>query len=489
VSGTAKLNAAIEARHCVRILLVDDDAVLRRDLGAALDARWPGVVCASDGQEAMRLVSDRDRAPFHVVLSAMFLLSVDGVAILRAARERESDTAVVLMASRDGVDSAVSAMSLGAYDVIAKPAAIDRIVLRVARAVEHGRLLDEVKGLRDQVSTWREDFIVANSASMRDIVETARSAAAVRATVLLTGETGTGKEVIAGLIHSHSPRASGPFVKVNCAALPETLLESELFGHERGAYTGADQRRIGLFERASEGTLLLDEIAETSPATQVKLLRVLQDQEFYRLGGTEPLRTNARIIAATNRDLRAALQDGSLREDFYYRINVIQLHLAPLRERREDIKLLAERYRERFARELGRPCTGFTGAAMDLMIGYPWPGNVRELRNAIERSVLLAQGTSIDSGDLHLASAGLPAHGREWQIDLPPDGLSLHTVERALVLAALRRTGFVQKDAAPLIGVSQRKLNYMIARMGIVHESWRRNREPNESSATLDVKT
>ena len=218
-------------------------------------------------------------------------------------------------------------------------------------------------------------------------------------------------------------------------------------------------------------------------------MRVLQDQEFYRLGGTVAQRTDARIIAATNRDLAKALQDGALREDLYYRINVIQIHLAPLRDRREDIEALAESYRERFARELGRPCMGFTKAALQRMVSYAWPGNVRELRNAIERSVLLSNGTRIDASDIHLGAVSQRASDEEWQIDLPPDGLSLHTVERALVLAALRRTGFVQKDAAQLIGVSKRKLNYMIARMGLVHESWRRNRDPGEPAPSPDAET
>lgn len=455
----------------------------------ALAPRWPGLIDVADGDAALMRIRDSESPSFHVVLCDLHLPGASGDIIQPAALERDPDTAFLLMTAHASVDSAVSAMAAGAFDFIQKPFDLAQLEVRVERAVEHVRLRGELTELRSQVAGAPGDFVVANSPAMRSAVETAQRVAAVRSTVLLTGETGTGKEVIAGLIHAYSPNAAGPFVKVNCAALPETLLESALFGHERGAFTGADRQHIGHFEQASHGTLLLDEIAETSPATQAKLLRVLQEQEFYRLGGTTAQRTHARVIAATNRDMREALRDGSLREDLYYRINVIEIHLDPLRDRREDIEALAEHYRERFAHELGRPCMGFTEAALAHMVAYPWPGNVRELRNAIERSVLLGSGTQIDVPDVQLGGAGFPGAGEEWKIELPPNGLSLHTVERALVLAALRRTGFVQKDAAELMGVSKRKLNYMIARMGLVHESWRRNRDGVEPATTQDGDT
>lgn len=466
-----------------RILVVEDNEALREAIVMVLGEQWSSVIEVSDGQSAIEMIADSER--FDVVLCDLRLPGPDGTQIQRATQQRDSRTAFVLMTAFATVDNAIAAIQRGAFDFIQKPFDLEELELRVRRAVEHGRLLEEVSELRCQVSGVRDDFIVANSEAMRSAVATAKRVAGIRSTVLLTGETGTGKEVIAGLIHSHSSHAARPFIKVNCAALPETLLESELFGHERGAFTGADHQRVGRFEQANGGTLLLDEIAETSPATQAKLLRVLQDQEFYRLGGTAVQRTSARIIAATNRDLDQALRDGSLREDLYYRINVIEIHLQPLRERREDIKALAERYRERFSLELGRLCTGFTDAAISRMESYSWPGNVRELRNAVERAVLLSDGTQIDVADIHLES---PRHHRgdaEWEIKLPPNGVSLHTVERALVLAALRRTGFVQKDAAQLIGVSKRKLNYMIQRMELVHPSWRRNRATPDSGRAI----
>jgi transcriptional regulator with GAF, ATPase, and Fis domain len=293
--------------------------------------------------------------------------------------------------------------------------------------------------------------------------------------VLLTGETGTGKEVIAGLIHRLSPRADGPLVKVNCAALPETLLESELFGHERGAFTGADRQRVGRFEQASGGTLFLDEVGDMSPATQAKLLRVLQDQEFHRLGGTQCLRTDARIVAATNQELSERIREGRFREDLYFRLNVIRIHLPPLRERPEDLMALAQRFLVGFAQELSRPARGFSQAALERLRSHPWPGNVRELHNTIERAVLLCEGRRLEAADLALGPVAGEAGGA-WR-ELPADAIDLRAVERRLVHEALSRTGFVQKDAARLLGVSRRKLNYMIQRMGITHPSWRRNRD------------
>ncbi|MFT5441085.1 MAG: DNA-binding NtrC family response regulator [Myxococcota bacterium] len=460
-----------------RILVVDTDSETRSAAAAALRLCVATVVETDSVSSAIELVSDSAKDAFDLVLSDLHVTVADGQLLQRAVHERDPHTSFVLMSADASVEKVVDAMRTGAFDFIQKPLDLSQLEFRVLRALDHRRLVKEVHQLRNRHQGPLDDFVVANSPSMAAAVSTAKQVAAIRSTVLITGETGTGKEVIAGLIHTYSAQAKGPFIKINCAALPETLLESELFGHEQGAFTGADRQRIGLFERAVDGTLLLDEIAETSPATQAKLLRVLQDQEFYRLGGNEPQRTNARIVAATNRDLGEALRDGSLREDLYYRINVIQIHLEPLRERREDIDGLADLYLEQFARDLGRTCVGFTAAARARMASYAWPGNVRELRNAIERSVLLCDETLIDAAGIHLQQAdGTLGDHSEWRIDMPAGGLSLQTVERALVLAALRRTGFVQKDAAQLIGVSKRKLNYMIQRMGLVHENWRRNR-------------
>jgi transcriptional regulator with GAF, ATPase, and Fis domain len=311
---------------------------------------------------------------------------------------------------------------------------------------------------------------VGESAALAAAVELATRVAPTRSTVLLTGETGTGKELLAELIHARS-RVRGSFVKVNCAALPETLLESELFGHERGAFTGADRTRIGRFEQANGGTLFLDEIADMSPATQAKLLRVLQDQEFHRLGGTRALRTNARIVAATNRDLEAAIREGRFREDLYFRLDVIGIRLPPLRERPEDVAGLARHFLAELARALERPLEGFEAGALERLRAHPWPGNVRELRNVVERAALMADGPRIERVDLAPA-----ARGARPAAELALEGLTLREAERLLVESALRRSGFVQKRAAQLLGVSRRKLNYIVARLGVTHPSWRRHR-------------
>ena len=322
--------------------------------------------------------------------------------------------------------------------------------------------------------------IFANAPAMREAVDVARRVGPARSTVLVTGETGTGKELVAALVHASSPRRGGPFVEVNCAAVPDTLLESELFGHERGAFTGAEQRRRGRFEQASGGTLLLDEIGELSLATQAKLLRVLQDQAFHRLGGTSLLRTDARIVAATNRDLEACVAEGAFRRDLYYRLAVVPIHVPPLRERPQDLMPLAEHFRARFAEELERDVRCFSPGAIDRLRSHAWPGNVRELRNAIERAVLLCEEPRIDAEDLSLERSGLREADAGFRLELPDGGVSLDAIERRAVQLALERAGYVQKDAAHLLGVSRRKLNYAVRRMGITHPTWRRNRSRSD---------
>jgi transcriptional regulator with GAF, ATPase, and Fis domain len=320
--------------------------------------------------------------------------------------------------------------------------------------------------------------IVGRSPALREAYDLARRVAPTRSTVLITGETGTGKELLARLVHEASPRGEGPFVEVNCAALPETLLESELFGHERGAFTGADRRRVGRFEEASGGTLFLDEIGDLAPATQAKLLRVLQDQAFHRLGGTQTLRTDARIVAATNAELEAKVARGEFRDDLYFRLDVIRIQLPPLRERPGDAEDLARHFLAELGNASGPVPRGFSPAALRHIREHAWPGNVRELRNAVERAILLADGERIEAPDLNLAQAS-PAASDGWRPELPPAGWSLADLERALVVEALRNSRWVQKEAARRLGVSPRKLNYMIASMGITHPSWRRNRRPD----------
>jgi DNA-binding NtrC family response regulator len=460
-----------------RILVVEDNHALRRGICLALRDVWDEVDEAASGDLAIEWIGDPRRDAYDVIVSDLRLPGADGVAVLRAARERDPRTSVLLLTAYGSIETAVHAMREGAFDFVQKPMDLEQLELRVARAIDHRRLLHEVDELRaERVSRAAGEPIVGDSAALRASLDLAQRVAPTRSTVLITGETGTGKELVAGLVHRASPRAGGPLVKVNCAALPETLLESELFGHERGAFTGADRQRVGRFEEASGGTLFLDEIGDMSHATQAKLLRVLQDQEFHRIGGTRILRTDARIVSATNQDLEAGTREGRFRQDLFFRLNVIRIHLPPLRERPEDLIALAHHFLRRFALEVGRPLRGFDAAALARIRDHRWPGNVRELRNAVERAVLMAEGPLVTAADLSLFERADAAAAGTWRPELPAEGVSLRDVERELVVEALRRTGFVQKDAAALLGVSRRKLNYMIRRMGITHPGWRRNR-------------
>jgi DNA-binding NtrC family response regulator len=465
-------------RHA-RILIVEDNDRLRRGIARALRESWEEVHEAASGEEAVASLRDAATEPFDVVLSDLRLPGMDGLEVLRAARERNAQTSVVLLTAYGTIEAAVEAMREGAFDFVQKPIDLEQIELRVARAVEHGRLVAEVEELRaERDARDAAADVIGDSPALRGAVDLARRVAPTRSTVLLTGETGTGKEVLAGLIHRFSPRRDRPLVKVNCAALPETLLESELFGHERGAFTGADRPRIGRFEQASGGTLFLDEVGDMSPATQAKLLRVLQDQEFHRLGGTRILRTDARIVAATNRDLAERVRGGSFREDLLFRLDVIRIELPPLRQRAEDVVALAHRFLREFSAQSPRPARGFSEGALRRLQGHTWPGNVRELRNAIERAVLMAEGVRIRAEDLALCGEGLHPASNASALRASEAPVELHEMERRFVVEALERVGWVQKDAARLLGVSRRKLNYMIQRMGITHPSWRRNRPP-----------
>ena len=329
-----------------RVLVVEDNDTLRRGICRALQESWSVIDSVSSGDGAIARISDPAIDPYEVVVTDLRLPGADGIEVLRSALERDPRASVILMTAYGSIETAVEAMRAGAFDFVQKPLDLEQIELRVVRALEHRWLLSEVTEPRAERDALRaSEVLVAESPALREALDLVNRVAPTRSTVLITGETGTGKEVIAGLIHELSPRSGGPLVKVNCAALPDTLLESELFGHERGAFTGADRQRIGRFEQASGGTLFLDEIGDMSPATQAKLLRVLQEQEFHRLGGTRVLRTDARIVAATNQDLTGEIEAHRFREDLYFRLNVIRIHLPPLRERPEDLLALAHRER------------------------------------------------------------------------------------------------------------------------------------------------
>lgn len=373
------------------ILVVDDEPNIRRVLSAVFEKAGYQVLTAENGRKALDVISSEPG--LDVVVCDLIMPDLNGVEVLEAAREINPGLSVVMITAHGTIKTAVDAMKIGAFDYITKPFDMDEIKLVVKNAIERSELLKENTQLKQELkSRYKFEGIIGNSGKMQEVYKIVERVANSNATVLIRGESGTGKELIARAIHYNSPRAVKPFVAVSCAALPETLLESELFGHEKGAFTGAAGRKAGRFELANQGTLFLDEVPEISPAMQVKLLRVLQEREFERIGGTKTLRVDVRLIAATNRDLEQAVANGEFRADLYYRLQVIQVFLPSLRERREDIPDLVEHFLAKFSDQNGKSLKYVSQETMDMLMHYSWPGNVRELENAIERCVVLADG-------------------------------------------------------------------------------------------------
>ncbi len=462
------------------ILVVEDHTALRDALAIALGAKGHRVVTAARGDAGLKALEGQ---AFDVVVTDLKLPGADGLQVLETAKQTQPRAPVILMTAHGSMEAVVHALRLGALDFIEKPFDIDEMEARIEKALEQGNLAETVHGLRETLlAPYQPENIVGECPQLTAALEMARKVAPAKAGVLVTGDTGTGKELIAGAIHALSPRAAGEFVPVNCAAIPDTLLESELFGHERGAFTGAARRRVGRFERASGGTLFLDEIGDMSLATQAKILRVLQDGHIERLGGEEPLTVDVRVIAATHRKLTTEVQEGRFREDLYYRLNVISIHLPPLRERENDVILLARHFVKKYCADLKRPLIGFSPEALEALRNHTWPGNVRELRNAVERAVLLAEGQNIAPPDLGLGPPVRPPEaagdmeGERFRFRFPPEGISLKDAEKELILAALRNCHWVQKEAARLLGVTKRAIHYKIEQHGITHPSWAKNR-------------
>src|SRR6188472_2469532 len=457
-----------------RILIADDHDALRRGLARALTAAGHEVEEAPNGNQAIERLHE---GHFDVVLSDLKMGGSDGLDVLRTTKTLHPSTAVILMTAFGSVHTAVEAMKSGAFDYVQKPFEIEEMEVKIEKALEMRRMRHELDYLRHtQNDIYDFDRIVGNSGALQRVLGVVRKVAKSNTTVLIRGETGTGKELIAGAIHHNSLRASRNFVKVNCAALPETLLESELFGHEKGAFTGADRQRIGRFEQADGGTLFLDEIGDMSASTQAKILRVLQEHEFERLGGTRTIKVDVRLIAATNRDLSAMVASGHFREDLYYRLNVVTIEMPPLRERKEDIAALGNFFIRRFAGELKKKIQGPEPDALKLLMRYHWPGNIRELENAIERAMLLADGTHIAVDDLRLGdttTTGSPREGASI-VKIPPTGVALEEVERLTLIEALKMSNWVQKDAAELLSISPRVMNYKIKTLGIEFPRGRR---------------
>jgi DNA-binding NtrC family response regulator len=444
-----------------RVLIVDDEANARMALAELLRDEGYSVETAADGFKALPKLDEF--AP-DVVVTDLKMPGIDGIELMHKVRERDPDCVLVVMTAYGAIDTAVKAMREGAADYLTKPINIEEMSLVLARELERKRLRAEAGQLRERLAArHRIPNIVGASPAMQQVFNTVLQVAPSRASVLITGESGTGKELIAAAIHEHSPRAAGPFVKLHCAALAETLLESELFGHERGAFTGAVGRRDGRFQQADRGTLFLDEIGDISPATQVKLLRFLQEHEFERVGGNQTIKVDVRIVAATNRNLIERVKSGHFREDLYYRLNVVSIEVPPLRARPSDIPLLASHFLARYAKENGKHISGFSDEALERMVRYPWPGNVRELENAVERAVVVSRGELIRPEDLTPAIAVFAGSATASSDGMPPiPGSTLAELEKFAILRTLEHTGGSTSRAAEMLGISPRKIQYKL---------------------------
>src|SRR6187455_2092912 len=413
-----------------RILIADDHDSLRRGLAQAVAEAGHDVEEAPNGNAAIEKLHE---GFFDVVVSDLKMGGSTGLEVLKTAKTLHPSSAIILMTAFGSVSNAVEAMKAGAFDFVQKPFEIEEMEVKIEKAIEMRRMQNQIDYLRHAAGDIYDfDRIIGSSGALEKVLAVVRKVAKSNTTVLVRGETGTGKELIAGAVHHNSLRAARNFVKVNCAALQENLLESELFGHEKGAFTGADKQRIGRFEQADGGTLFLDEIGDMSPNTQAKILRVLQEHEFERLGGTRTIKVDVRLIAATNRDLSAMVAAGQFREDLYYRLNVVTIEMPPLRERKEDIVPLGHAFIKRFAGELKKKIDGIEPDAQKLLMRYNWPGNIRELENTIERAILLAEGRAIASVDLRLGevqtAGGTRDHGTV--VKIPPTGIPLEDIER-----------------------------------------------------------
>lgn len=439
-----------------RILVVDDEANAREALAELLREEGYEVETASDGRKALMLL---ERFDADVVLTDLKMPEIDGLELINRAREIHPNLTFVVMTAFGSIDTAVEAIKRGAENYLTKPLDLSAVTALVERALEKSLLVREAARLREQVgSRLSVPGIIGDHPSMQRVLKTVEQVANSRATVLVSGETGTGKELIAAAIHHLSNRRDKPFVRLNCAALAESLLESELFGHERGAFTGAQMRREGRFKQADGGTLFLDEISEIPLSTQVKLLRFLQERTFERVGGNETLTVDVRVIAATNRDLRKAMEANAFREDLYYRLDVVRIDLPPLRARPSDIPMLAQHFLEKYARENGREIVGFTDEAIRALLSYSWPGNVRELENAIERAVVLSNEERLGVEGFERTNS--LAHAGDLSALIP--GISLKEIERIAIEKTLAATNGSRAKTAEILGISRRTLQYRL---------------------------
>jgi len=440
------------------ILVVDDESLIRFALNDRLTADGYKVVEAESAAQAIAKSQDG----VDLVLLDYKLPDGDGLSVLKRIKEKHPDTLVILLTAHTGVEIAVEAMKQGAYHYANKPFNLDEISMLVAKALETTELRREVKSLREsQAQPYSFDRIVGEGPAVSAVKALLKKVAASPAsTVLLTGESGTGKDLAAKVLHYNSARAGKPFMNITCSALPEALMESELFGHERGAFTGADRQKRGLFETADGGTVFLDEIGEMVPGLQAKLLRFLEEKTFKRVGGSVDIKVDVRVVAATNRNLQDEVKQGRFRDDLFYRLNVLPILLPPLRERADDISRLVAFYVDVYNTEFKKKIRGVTPEAMEQIQRHPWPGNIRELRNAIERAMLLSDGPMLDTGDFSAGGAVTMRLGES--VELPAAGLDLEQLERSLVVQALERTGWNQTKAAALLGLNRDQIRYRV---------------------------
>ena len=447
------------------ILLVEDDVSLRRIMQLRLEAGPYRVTCVASAEEAIAAV---ERQPFHLVVSDLMMPGLSGLDLLKRIKADAPNTPVILLTAYGSVESAVDAMKSGAFDYLTKPVESTDLLMTVARALETQRLREEVQTLRSSVSAkYGFENIIGRSPNLLYVLDVAGRAAQSDSTVLINGETGTGKELLAKAIHFNSPRRDQPFVAINCGAIPRELLESELFGHIKGSFTGAIAHKKGRIEMAHGGTLFLDEIGEMPPELQVKLLRVIQEREIEKLGATEPTRVDVRLVAATHRNLSAMIEDGTFREDLYYRLAVIPLELPPLRERPDDIPDLVNFFFDRAKQRVNRPNLTFPPSLLPYFQGYRWPGNIRELENILERIAVLARSNEVTLADLPPKLAAVGAAPTALQLDLPTTGISLENVEKELILKALEKCDWNQTHAAKYLDISRKTLIYRMEKHGL----------------------
>jgi DNA-binding NtrC family response regulator len=452
------------------ILIIEDEAKLRHLIELQLTDEGFQSHSVGDAESGLKFLQ---KEPIDLVVTDFKLPGMSGLEFLHAAKRINANLPVIVMTAYGTVESAVDAMKAGASDYVLKPFSLAELVIVIRKELATHELREENRSLREALGRRYEyKSIVANSEKMQAVLALVERVAPTNATVLLGGESGVGKDLIARAIHEHSHRASGPFVKINSTAIPENLLESELFGYEKGAFSGAVSMKPGKFELADKGTLFLDEIGDIPPAIQVKLLRVLQEREFERLGGTKTLKVDVRLIAAPNRDLRAALEEGTFREDLYYRLNVVAIDIPPLRDHKEDIPALANFFLERFVRDSGKSIRTITPQALKLLMDFHWPGNVRELENIIQRGVALSAGGALDVADIHLdsgtrRSAAQGDAASSVGQHVLPEGMTLEQWEDETIREALRRANGNKSQAARTLGLSRNALRYRLSRMGV----------------------